>query len=289
MARREQTKDTDPDVEASRMELQTLEGQKNNAEREREAIHKSKEQLEKDFVEASSTISQKLEVARENAANQIRKICADIAEAESEKTASISRAATIQSETSRLQTTFDNLKTDVEKAIKVLADIQQDHERVTKQHISLVSQVGLCKSLLTDLESKKQELLNDISEKRAAAIRLHNSHDSLDESLQDKRQTLAALDAQILEAVQVIKNKQSDLGEANLILPVLKDQIVDLKKQATEHTVAMQKEKSERDMQMGNLARLEKRVDEKFASLKALEGEFTIEHMARVGYKPLTK
>lgn len=286
--RRTNQQAVDPDVEQSAAELARLQGEQSTVQTATEAIAGNKKKLEEDFAEASKRLAEELAAKRDEASRlikvyrqQIEQMATDRDNATIEAQKARDSADTERKALADVRAQASILAQDASRLREDIKGLITDKEALSKENKSLTLNVKALEDERKDLGGKITDLkwtLNGTNSTLAVRNgdleRAKNEHEALDSSKTDKVDAVNALSRQINDKKTAITKAQEDL--------------IALQKQAADQTAAMQKEKEERDQQVGNAARLEQRVDQKLNQLREAEKEFTTEHLARIGYKKIT-
>ena len=285
--RRIQSTPQDPDVEESRAELEHLEGKKNTAQTDVLAIAENKKQLEADFEESKKRLDTQITEKKEEfqrVTNSFSKLV--LITTASQKEAELARDKAIEErkhaekdlETIRMDVASSTGKKEsVDELVKSLTSIEQrlrsSIAHLAPQERTLEVRKAKLSHEVADLEKKVAELIDSYSRTHATHVSEQHAH----EELKASRGTV-----------------ESDLNGAKDRLAQIKEEITtsesaltDVQKKRAEHEAEMQKRESAANERMANATHLEQRINVKLEQLKDAEKEFTVEHLARIGYKPI--
>lgn len=286
MGRRDIPKTSEtPDVEESRAALDVLEGQKNTAQTEVLAIAENKKELEEAFDVAKKRLDTELENKRAEVAREMQLLEDSITKAES------NMEVVIQAK---------------EKALDELADVEKSLTTAQGELENAQGEVSDVKSRLNDLMASENDLKETLKDYRADLKALQDKIGPLSKEVQDLEAKFAVMtreysDASIkfesantehvgivtsidLRTVELSK-LLSDITEKKTALDAASSELINVQKEVADQKQAMADKESAMNEKMGNLGRLEVRVEEKLAALDEVKKQFTSEHLERMGIK----
>lgn len=285
--RRPQTVAHDPKVEASRAELDIIEGQKNTAQVGVLAIAENKKRLEANFEETRTHLDTEISARKKELAafDKTHKERMGTYEKEERDARDARDEAAIAQKSAEkdlegVQASIgeqQDKKKSIDESVKSL-EATEKHLHASIAHLAPGLRVVENKSAKAAQELAKLKLkIVDLEAKYAEQAVLnateYQEYESLKGQKTKREEEIAYLDKIFAEISKKIWE-----GEERLV------------KVQNEHSLHEQEMVKREDMvneRLGNATRVEIRVDQKLDQLKQAETEFTTEHLTRIGYKKI--
>ena len=285
--RRIQSTPQDPDVEESRAELERLEGHKNSAHAEIATIVENRKRIEAEAEEQKGLLQAQIQAKREELVhfekehhNRMHSIAVELGKAIIERDAKNNEIEIASKKLEAIQKDIvehDSKKKPLDASI---VSLSSSEERLKKSIAHLAPEVRI-------LENKKSKLLADLSFIEGKIGALHTTHAEVSARHSEENKLHEVLS-------EAIPRKKEDVSKLNAIHIDLERKIAGARSEIVileEKKVSLNKEMIDREAKanesMGNATRLELHVDAKLNQLKELEKGFTVEHLARGGYKKI--
>lgn len=289
MGRRELGSTQDPDVEASSAELERLKSEQNTVQTETLAIATNKKILEEGFESEKERLEQEVEEKRIDSESKIaayefqRKRFEDLRDAADGMAQESKKLAAAEAQK------LNKLQQDIVSAQEEFQKIKNDITLIRESVLEATHSLESHQSSIVDLSKKHSSLQESVSTSKSSLKELQGKYDELFQSHETLKTEHSGISDSLASKTESIKQIDKDIASGQQTLSELKGQLADVQKQSVEQTAAMQKEKTERDIQVGNAARLIEKAEKHISILGSLEKEFTTEHLVRVGYKKLTE
>lgn len=289
MGRREFSTTQDPDVEESLSELIHLESKKEIVQKETLSIAENKRQLEQNFEDTKRVLNEAHELEKADLARELERIIRDIEAANLRKTrAELDSNAAVENRIKQEQA-FKTTQKELSVVSTEKSNLQSETEQLRKQKVVANNQLtaleaSVHKLTLTEVDlsteikkltEERGDISDGITSRKSAYVELSASHDLLKESHEKMLAVLSTIN-------EDIESKTRELAAVNDRLQRAKRDLLDCTQKSDVESARIKAD-------MGNLALLEQRVGDKHAQLVEAESHFTIEHLARMGYKKLTE
>lgn len=287
MALRAQPQAQDPSLEDSRQEAESLEGRKAAAQTEVLAIAQDKKRIEEDktnvITALDADILDKQEQSR-RATDAHAKLMATHAAQRTEAEAATAAArdalhsaekdrdnlhqvcAVLSDEKATLEASIATLSAQEGQLKASVADLMREKEIDEKRITALRGEIVAVEAKLASSTTAHSKMQSDTAAERHA-------HSVLLSTKEGKQKELAALELTLGEKTKTVSDLQNGIAE------------LETKKSQLEAECS--KRDDESNARLGAATRLETRVDGKLTQLKEAEKEFTIDHLSRIGYKPI--
>lgn len=287
MALRKQSPSIDPDVEASRAELDTLEGAKNTAQQDVLVIAENKKRLESDKEETIKRLDDEIAGRQKDSED------ASIAHAQL-----ISRLSKEKEDAEKARdTAVQNKETAEQDAVtaqKQAADEIDKKKVITDSIAALMTQEAAIrrsvKNAALDLErdeTRSTEVKKELADIEAKLMATKDEHNSSVESFASEKKEHETLLTSKEAKQKEITILDASITDKNTKLTALTAEVTILENKRSEHETVMKQREDDANKRMANATNLEQRVDGKLEQLKEAEKEFTTDHLARMGYRPI--
>jgi hypothetical protein len=160
-------------------------------------------------------------------------------------------------------------------------DIKEGEQKIKDQDISLKSfnsSVAIIEAKKNLLEKEVLSFELKISDKRLEHDRIAsmntNNQSLSDIAIENKKK----IESEIESLREVVRSKCEELAKTTI-------ELNDVQSILSDHKISMKKKEGEIATRLENAGKVEKRVNEKIEQLKFLKSEFTVEHLARIGFK----
>lgn len=283
--RRDQPTPQDPDVEASRAELDALEGNKVNAQAEVLGIAENKKRLESDYEERKREIEDELLVARREADIEKKHLHDEEIVLRTQHDQLRLKSSVLRSENAAFAETNTKLVETVqqnqakkEETLGIIAELQS-HER------ELRASVTTLEPQVNGLTQSGNDLQRDITRLEISKVNSNRELiDVRDENNKSRIDHHAWLTTCKSEREALATELSGMKSEVERLIP-LRDEARMLQTKAEKINADCNVRETSANERMANATKLEQHVQEKLESLKALESQFTTEHLARFGYR----
>lgn len=289
MAHRKAPTTQDPDVEESRGELAQLESKKETVQKETLAIAENKRQLKQDLEDDKRVQDEAHALRKADLERELQRITDDIEAAKQHKENAERDADTAVA----TRITEENSLTLTKKEHSTLSDSKESLKNETQQ---LEDKKTSSTTRVASLEESIRKLTLQEADISLAVSKLEEKESNLTSNistLQSGHETLIdshiALKADHLKASNSLSDINKDIDTKTQELAAVNDRLQRAKRELLECTQKSDADSARIKSEMGNLALLEQRVEEKHAQLIEAENHFTVEHLARLGYKKLTE
>lgn len=288
MASRSTQQNKNPEVEESAVELERLEGEKQKIQNEMLDIVATNKRLITEGEAQKEKIEEEVAQKRQEGDAELEAFNRAIATTKSVK-------KQLENEVLELRILVsdrDNILISHQEAKEKLTGILESIKKTTNELTGLTSNqntlLAQIKGHHEDIDSKmaeKQSLDERISLLKKEEDSLKNSHTELvtiiGKAVNDKESSIAEKEIKIKELNQIL----DEISKRRLALMQLQTEISTLEEKVAEHTTTMTEKEASISERIAIAARLEEHVDGKLQHLKEIEKMFTIEHLARIGYK----
>lgn len=287
MALRPQPQAQDSSLEDSRQEAEALEGRKSAAQTEVLGIAEDRKRVE---AEKQSSID-KLDSEIADRKEQSR-----VAEEAHTKLMAIHAAQRIEAEaaTASARDAQHSAEKDRDNLYRMCDALLEDKAALGASIATLSAQEGQLKASVADLSREKEidekrvtvlkgeiaELETKLASSTAAHSKMQSdtaaerhAHGVLLSTKDGKQKELAALELTIGEKTKTVSDLQNNITELETKKSQLESECI--------------KRDDESNARLAAATRLETRVDGKLTQLKDAEKEFTVDHLSRIGYKPI--
>lgn len=277
----------DIDVEKSREELDALEGKKATAQTETLAVAEDKKRIEGEKIDLITRLEAEIK-EKQMESKRAAVLHLDLIANNKKECEVAENELTILKRAIQFATEEKNA-IESEVAGKVLEKTQKSsaiaeltrQEAILKNSLTEVkSHIALATSDLGTLDGQLQtaqkELAKATADRDAAVAAFateRKENEGLTASKEAKQKEIAALDARIGELTKKVSDETLYLSE--------------VEKKRADHEEAMKVRETEANSRLTNATHLETRVDAKLAQLKEAEKEFNVDHLSRIGYKPI--
>lgn len=287
--RRENSTTQDPDVEESRAELVRLEGQKQIVQKETMAIAENKQQLEDDFERTKKSQDDAHLLHKTDLEQQLRRILHDIETANQRKMSAERAAEYAVAKQIALEETHSLSEKVCSEFLVTKDSLENEIGRLKKSKLEKAASLAHLEENINELSTRHSELVNEMGNLNEQHIHIskkvgmaENAHSSLFEDCARMKETRD-------NSFADLSTFKKDIEEKSLELSAVNDRLARAKRELLECTQKSDTESARIKSEMGNLALLQQRVEEKHAQLIEAESHFTVEHLARLGYQKLTK
>lgn len=283
--RRDQPTPQDPDVEASRAELDALEGHKAKAQAGVLTLAENKNRLESDYDERKREIEDELLVSRREADIEKEHLHDEVSAILSAKEKLEHRGSELRNENAALGEANGKLREDVRQSEMKKGEVFGIVAELQKQERELRALVTALEPQVDGLTHRKQTLERDIT--RLEISKVNTTRDLAEVRDEDNRARIdhhAWLTTRKNERETIMKELSEMRAEVEKLI-TLRDEVRALEAKAEKINADCDERESGANERMANATKLEQHVQEKLESLKALESQFTTEHLARFGYR----
>lgn len=284
MRDRRQRTAVNPTVEASQAELAVIEAAKNTSQGEVLSLAANKKQLEADFEVAKQKLDAELALKREQFNVEILLLEGSLATKKAEIEIATKKSIEVTEETKQLETTRNTVQKQLTESNEKLSAANTEVTRLMVLQHNLNDSIKDARTDYKDAETKLVASNKDLAdilvtvksatENNATIVNnIFNNNDTYKKLLyakQEVEETLSKLDKELQTKIDQKAALDADL--------------IEVQKQVSQHKQDMATLDAESATRAGNASRLEVHVDGKLKHLKALEKEYTTEHLARGGY-----
>lgn len=286
MVRRNTTKKRDPDLEKIKKQREQATGAVLAANAETAKILEVKKDIESDIETKKSSLEIELANIRSDHEKKLKQLTNELETKIAQSLEITEKTETVKQESTLVWDTVQGLK----NAVSELTSTRDD----------LVRNISILELSKNDSEEKTKVLQEDITTLSSSKETLQTEVSNLTKIKDELKHTIDIKNSDLLEANSDLDKTETKLTEQNDVLvgvladiktknEELKNLNIDIEKAKTEssyYDLEKIKKDNETTEKIGNLAIIEKRVDDKIATLKKMKENFTVEELARMKMKP---
>ena len=285
MSRRNITISKHPDLKASEEELAVLEAAKNTSQGEVLSIAANKKQLEEDFEAAKKRLDEELTLKRAAHAKEMD----EMEQKHRNMEMAVITMESVQAMMKEQTATREQVRDSVKKDIADLHDEKvKEKAEVTRLQILVHNLGDSIKDARTDykeLEEKIAPLQKELSILQGKIKDSTEKYSDLSDSVAAYHSEINELDTRKRKDTSILEQLSKEISDKTKQKVDLDIELVDAQKKLSEVKQQAAAVEADANTRAGNAARLEVHVDGKLEHLKELESHFTVEHLARGGYK----
>lgn len=275
----------DEELENARVERDIIEGQKNTLQTEVLGIAKNKQDLEANFEFAKRKLDEEFTNKKEILDQEIKKLEGDCVTLRNQK---IKFEAEINFAIQEKEKAINDKEIHQKEAKEIFTKkdvLSVEHLNLVKSTSELNQKINELKPTISTLEIEKSSLSKEVFELATERDEISTNIIELKNQSIVEEKKLKIFTDENSEVTKNLDEGKKTFEEIKTFISQAQAELLEVQKKVADHTQKMQDREGEVNVRMGNLIRLENRVDEKMERLSEAKKEFTTEHLSRMGIK----